>query len=230
MDKPRDAVPPAIRTASGFGHLSPELRLPEPRVTDEAEKLAASRMEDEGGPPLPDEGRRTRTSTQRFQRSQQRRPSLRRAMGTLVASDVMSRTVRSVKPDSSIKDVAIVMAGDATGLVPVVDSSEKLVGLITDRDIVMRACKGDKSIDDLRAADAMTRDPTGIAADQGLPDVVSAMARLQVQGLPVVDDDFKLVGMISLGDIATRGDAGVDLRAALAALSNRKLFWTRAWR
>ena len=82
----------------------------------------------------------------------------------------------------------------------------------------------------MRAADAMTRDPTGIGADQALPDVLSAMARLQLQRLPVVDDDFKVVGMISLGDIAARGEASVDLRAALAALSNRKMFWGRAWR
>ena len=45
-------------------------------------------------------------------------------MGALVAADVMTRTVRSVKPDSSIKDVAIVMAGDATGVVPVVDTDD----------------------------------------------------------------------------------------------------------
>ncbi|MEP6651779.1 MAG: CBS domain-containing protein [Myxococcales bacterium] len=142
----------------------------------------------------------------------------------------MTRSVRSVLSDSSIKDVAIVMTGDVTSLVPVVDASERLVGLVTERDIVIRACAGDKSIEDMRAADAMTAAPTVVGANQLLRDAVAAMTRLQVQRLPVVDDDFRVVGMISLGDIAKRADSGIDLRAALAAVSSRKLIWSRGWR
>lgn len=82
----------------------------------------------------------------------------------------------------------------------------------------------------MRAADAMTPDPTAIGANQLLRDAVAAMTRLQVQRLPVVGDEFKVVGMISLGDIAKRADTGIDLRAVLAAVSNRNLVLSRAWR
>lgn len=104
------------------------------------------------------------------------------------------------------------------------------MGLITERDIVIRACAGDKSIEDMRAADAMTPDPTAINAYQLLRDAVAAMTRLQVPRLPVVGDDFKVVGMISLRDIAKRGATGIDLPAVLAAASSRNLVLSRAWR
>lgn len=226
MDKPMQTETSTAPFVRGTRNTSPATAA---SGGDDAEVQAACRMEEEGGPPLPEEARRPRAGTLRFQRTMRRSP-LRRVYGVPTVGDVMTRSVRSVLSDSSIKDVAIVMTGDVTSLVPVVDASERLVGLVTERDIVIRACAGDKSIEDMRAADAMTAAPTVVGANQLLRDAVAAMTRLQVQRLPVVDDDFRVVGMISLGDIAKRADSGIDLRAALAAVSSRKLIWSRGWR
>ena len=226
MDKPMQTQRSATPAFRGMTKSAPATGA---TCGDEAEMQAACRMEDEGGPPLPEDPRRPRAGSLHFQRTVRRAP-LRRVYGVPTVGDVMTRSVRSVRRDTSIKDVAIVMTGDVTSLVPVVDDAERLVGLISERDIVIRACAGDKSIEDMRAADAMNTDPTPVGANQLLRDAVAAMTRLQVQQVPVVDEDFKVVGMISLGDIAKRADSGIDLRTVLAAVSSRKLVWSRAWR
>jgi CBS domain-containing protein len=203
----------------------------QPRDDDEDRLAAESRMEDEGGPPAV-----SAVSVEEQQRPKRER-SIRRSGSSstrsgrgLIVADVMTKSVRAVALETTIKEVALMMAGDAIGVVPVVDDDNVLVGLITDRDIVIRVCAGDKGVDDLRASDAMTPNPTGIRSSETITNALAVMARLQVHRLPVVDEGFRLIGMLSIGDIASRGDASADLREALAEISNRRSFWSRIWR
>jgi CBS domain-containing protein len=149
------------------------------------------------------------------------------AAHALRVAEAMTKQVRAVSPDTSIKKVALLMASEAIGAVPVIRSDNHLIGLVTDRDIVIRVCAGDKSVDDIRARDAMTTHPTGITAEESLSRALALMARLQVHRLPVVDDEFRLVGMLSIADIASKGGANAELREALAEISNRQSFWSR---
>jgi CBS domain-containing protein len=190
---------------------------------------AESRMEDEGGPPVSIDEHRPQGPGRARSRPRSVASPMRNGRGLTVA-DVMTKSVRAVSLETTIKEVALMMAGEAIGVVPVVDDDHRLVGLITDRDIVIRVCAGDKGVDDLRASDAMTPNPTGIRSTETITSALAVMARLQVHRLPVVDPGFRLIGMLSIGDIASRGDANADLRQALAEISNRRSFWSRIWR
>jgi len=148
---------------------------------------------------------------------QDRDRSHRPPSGPRSVGDVMSGASPTVRPESSIKEIALAMAGSSANSVPVVDSSSRLIGVVTERDILFRACSGDKSIEDLRASDAMNPDATGLTSIHSLSTALSTMTRLHRLELPVVDADLRVVGMISVRDIARRGDPDVDLRAAIAA-------------
>lgn len=184
--------------------------LPGP-AKDRETVAAESRMEDEGGPPLPEPGR------------------ARTGGSATTVGEAMSRDVRTVLPDTPIKQLAVLMAGEGIGALPVVLPDQRLLGMVTDRDIVIRVCAGDKSVEDLRAGDVMTIDPTGISADKTVSDALAVMARLQVHRLPVVDDDFRLVGIISTADVARLRNSSRELGEALAEISNRESFWSRIW-
>jgi CBS domain-containing protein len=122
-------------------------------------------------------------------------------------SDVMTRTVRTTDPGTSIREAAKLMADLDAGILPVAQG-DKLVGMITDRDIAVRAVAEGKG-PDTKVADAMTRDVKYCYEDEQLEHVVKNMAELKVQRLPVMDRNKQLVGIVSLGDIAVQGDTGL---------------------
>ena len=122
-------------------------------------------------------------------------------------ADSMTRHVRVATPDQSIREAAQLMAELGAGTLPVRDQ-DRLVGMITDRDIAVRAVAEGKS-PDTRIQDVMTRDVKYCFDDDELEDVARNMADIQVRRLPVVNRDKRLVGIIALSDIAAAEDAGV---------------------
>jgi CBS domain-containing protein len=145
----------------------------------------------------------------------------------LVAGEIMTKNPRSVRADSSIQDVARIMRDENTGVVPVVDEQNHLQGLVTDRDIVMRSIPEGKDPFTMRVGDLMTEDIEAATADEPLRDVVRVMGDKQVRRIPVVDQNDKLVGIISMADVATRADYDQDLQDALEEISSRRSFWSR---
>ncbi|MBZ4413372.1 CBS domain-containing protein [Myxococcus sp. XM-1-1-1] len=145
----------------------------------------------------------------------------------LTARDVMTRNVRSVRRDSPLREVARIMKDEDCGVVPIVDEQGRLVGLVTDRDLALRAFAGGNSPEQLRAADVMTEDVEAVTLDESLHGLIDIMARRQIRRLPVIERDDRLVGIISLGDIAQRADADEELQHALERISARRSFWTR---
>ena len=127
-------------------------------------------------------------------------------------SEVMTPNVCIANPDDSLKQVAELMAQQDIGFLPVGDM-DRLVGTITDRDIVVRGvANGHDSATKVRAV--MTKDVKYCYADQELDDVVQNMGDIQVRRLPVVDREKRLVGVVSLADAALKDDpetAGVGL-------------------
>jgi CBS domain-containing protein len=119
-------------------------------------------------------------------------------------ADVMTRTVRTTTPDVSIQEAARMMAELDAGVLPVSDG-QRLLGMITDRDIAVRAVAQGKG-PDAKVRDAMTTDVKYCFEDQQVNEVARNMAEIKVQRLPVMDRDKRLVGIVSLGDIAIHGD------------------------
>ena len=115
-------------------------------------------------------------------------------------SECMSNEVQVVTPDRSVRDVASIMAQTDAGIVPV-QNNDRLVGMVTDRDIVVRGIASGKG-PDAKVADVMTQDVKYCFDDDDVEQVARNMGEIQVRRLPVVNHDKRLVGIISLGDIA----------------------------
>ena len=115
-------------------------------------------------------------------------------------SEVMTRDVEVARPNDSIQSVAQQMAQLDVGAVPVCDG-RRLQGMVTDRDITVRAVAQGLSLD-APVSQVMTGNLEYLNADDDLDRAADKMADSQIRRLPVVDDNQQLVGIISLGDLA----------------------------
>ncbi|HEY2818592.1 MAG TPA: CBS domain-containing protein [Casimicrobiaceae bacterium] len=123
-------------------------------------------------------------------------------------SEAMTRDVRVASPNESIRDAARMMAEIDAGALPV-GENDRLVGVITDRDIAVRAvAEGKDSTTKVR--DVMSREVLYCYDDQDVDDVARNMGDVKVRRLPVVNRDKRLVGIISLGDVACKEDVAVS--------------------
>lgn len=119
-------------------------------------------------------------------------------------AEAMTRDVRIASPDQTICDAAGLMAQSDFGAIPV-GENDRLVGMITDRDIAVRAVAAGKS-PDTPVREVMTKDVKYCFEDEDLEHVAKNMADIRVRRLPVVNRDKRLVGIVSLGDIALAED------------------------
>lgn len=119
--------------------------------------------------------------------------------------DCMSRDVQVASPNQSIRDAAKMMARLDAGVLPVGDN-DRLVGVITDRDIAIRAVAEGKS-PTTKVGDVMSHEVLYCFDDQDLEDIAQNMAEMKIRRMPVVNRDKRLVGIISLGDLARSEDA-----------------------
>jgi CBS domain-containing protein len=116
----------------------------------------------------------------------------------------MTRDVRIAGADQSIRQAAQAMAESDAGVLPV-GHNDRLVGMITDRDIAVRAVADGKGPDAL-VRDVMSAEVKYCFEDEPVEDVLRNMADLKVRRLPVLDHQKRLVGIVSLGDLATNGE------------------------
>lgn len=115
---------------------------------------------------------------------------------------VMTRDVEVVRPDVPIRDAARRMREIDVGPIPVCDG-ERLVGLLTDRDITIRAVAQGCDPNTTCVRDVMTPDVTCCFEDQDVEQAAALMEQRQIRRLPVLDRNKHLVGIVSLGDLAT---------------------------
>jgi CBS domain-containing protein len=118
--------------------------------------------------------------------------------------DLMTRDVTTAHPEENVQWAAHAMAELDVGALPV-GEHDRLVGMITDRDIALR-CIGKGKGPQTKVREIMTTDVKYCFADQEVDEVAANMADVQLRRLPVVDRDKRLVGILSLGDIATSDD------------------------
>ncbi len=119
--------------------------------------------------------------------------------------EVMTRGVCIANPDQSIREAACLMAEIDAGALPV-GENDRLVGMITDRDIAIRAVAAGHS-PDAKIRGVMSKEVLYCFDDEDLDDVARNMSDAKVRRLPVVDRDKRLVGILSLGDLALNEDA-----------------------
>jgi CBS domain-containing protein len=118
-------------------------------------------------------------------------------------SQVMTRGVRTLSPSDSAAQAAQLMDELNVGVIPVCDG-EKLVGVVTDRDIVVRCVARSLDGKSTRLSDVMSSNVRCVTEGQGIDEVLGAMAQAQIRRMPVVDGQRKLVGIVSIGDIAAK--------------------------
>ena len=161
--------------------------------------------------------------------------------------DIMTRDLVVATRDTSLREVAVMMKEEDTGVIPVVEypttagngrnsvddthhdnrtyGRGKLIGLITDRDIVMRAVAEDKECATTRAEDIMTTDISTARPNDRVVEVIRKMGQKQVRRIPVTGEDGRLLGMISMADIAIETEADQELADALEEISKGSSFW-----
>jgi CBS domain-containing protein len=119
-------------------------------------------------------------------------------------SEVMTRDVQTVRPDQPVQQAASFMLSADAGSIPVTDG-ERLIGMITDRDIAVRGiAKGYGP--DTPVRELMTDDVICARDSDDIEDVASKMSEAQVRRLPVIDDNQRLCGIVSLGDLSREAD------------------------
>jgi CBS domain-containing protein len=119
-------------------------------------------------------------------------------------SEVMTREIQVARPDQTIREAAMMMAREDIGSLPV-GENDKLVGMITDRDIAVRAVAEGRS-PDTSVREVMTEKIKYCYDDEDVERVAQNMAELQVRRLPVVNRDKRLVGIVALSNVAQCGD------------------------
>jgi CBS domain-containing protein len=143
----------------------------------------------------------------------------------MLVSEAMTRDAECTRPDATLQEAADRMNSLDVGSLPVCDN-DRLVGMITDRDITIRAVAGGDDPGAKRVRDAMTPGVFWCYEDQNVTEAARLMREKQVRRLPVLNRDKRLVGIVSLGDLAVdTGDeqlAGETLEAVSEPASPRR--------
>src|SRR5207302_11283131 len=115
--------------------------------------------------------------------------------------DIMTHDVEVVSAKASLKDAAMKMKELDVGLIPVCDG-DRLKGVLTDRDITIRAAADGRDTEKTKVSEAMSKDIAYCLEEQEVEEAVSLMEARQIRRLPVLNQDKRLVGIVSLADIA----------------------------
>lgn len=123
------------------------------------------------------------------------------AAETVQLSDIMTPHVEAVDPDASLQQTALKMKELDVGMIPVTQG-DRILGILTDRDLTVRAIAEGRDPNSTRASEVMTTDVKCCYADQTAGEAADLMEREQIRRMLVIDRDEKLVGVVSLGDLA----------------------------
>jgi len=136
------------------------------------------------------------------------------------ASDVMTANPQTVNEKQTIREVARLMVDKDCGAVPVIgENGRKVIGMITDRDIVVRLVAEGKDPSTSKVSDAMSRNARTIGEDMPLNQVLELMSKEQVRRVPVVDKNGELIGIVAIADIANQSRDEQKLGQAITNIS-----------
>ncbi len=132
--------------------------------------------------------------------------------------DIMTAPAVSINSDATVEEAAKVMRRHNIGSIPVTDDSGKLSGVLTDRDIVIRAVARGMDIKERTVNEIMTQKVVFVSPKTDIEKTARTMAHDRIRRLPVIEHD-RLVGVIALGDIAVCTDFAVETSEALSEIS-----------
>jgi len=136
--------------------------------------------------------------------------------------DVMVQEVVTINPSASLAEAAQLMRQANVGILPVVEEGQ-VCGVITDRDLVVRAIAVGADLASTPVGECATGDPVVAHPDWKLDQAMEAMARAQIGRLPVIDDDNTLAGIVTLGSLALRSKKTKETLEAAKAVSSRSV-------
>lgn len=137
--------------------------------------------------------------------------------------EIMTSTVKTASVDTPIREVAALMREGDMGSVPVI-ADGKLAGIVTDRDIVVRAVAEGKS-PDTPVGEAMTSEVFSVKPDDFVFEAIRLMGDKQVRRIPVVAEDGSLAGIIAIADVALEVEDQREIAEALEEISSGAGFW-----
>ena len=135
--------------------------------------------------------------------------------------EVMTKNPSCCLPTEAVSGVARLMKKENVGSIPVIESEQtkKLIGIVTDRDLALQVVAEGRDAKSTIVADVMTLEAITCHVDDGIQKAVDAMAKHQLRRMPVVDNDNKIVGIISQADVATRVDKPDETAAMVKEIS-----------
>lgn len=143
----------------------------------------------------------------------------------MVCRDIMTGSVKTATRETTLRDVAAMMRDGDMGSVPVIDGG-KLVGIVTDRDIVVRAVVEGKG-PDTPVSEAMTTEIFSVRPDDFAFEAIRLMGDKQVRRIPVVNEDGSLAGIIAMADIALEMEDEREIAETLEEISSGSAFWSK---
>lgn len=142
--------------------------------------------------------------------------------------EIMTPNVSTVTADMPLYDVAKRMRDGDIGVLPVIEAETgKLVGIITDRDIVVRVIAEDKLVRETRVGDVMTKEVFTARPDDFAFEAIRLMGEKQVRRIPIIDDLGVLKGIVSMADVALEMEDEVEIAETLEEISSGKAFWNK---
>jgi len=145
------------------------------------------------------------------------------AISRLRASEIMTKNVRTATRDMSLCEVAAMMRDGDMGAVPVVDGG-KLIGIVTDRDIVVRAVADGKTAD-TPIGEVMTTELFTVTPDDFVFEAIHLMGDKQVRRVPVINNNGELAGIIAMADVALETEDEREIAETLEEISSGASFW-----
>lgn len=138
----------------------------------------------------------------------------------MTCAEVMTPSPTCCHPDQTVVEAAELMKREDVGLVPVVpDNSKKLIGVLTDRDIVLEVVAAGHDPRGTAVSEVMTSDPISCQPHDSVEAVMERMAARQVRRIPIVDNNGDIVGIVSQADIATRVSKPKETGQVVQAIS-----------
>ena len=131
---------------------------------------------------------------------------------------IMSTEVRTIAPGTPVSRAAEIMRMANIGYLPVVVEEDEIVGVVTDRDLVVRAITGDKDPRRVLAREVMTPEPRTMNQNASVCDAVTLMRNNRIRRILVVDDDEMLAGVVTLTDVALRAHEPIQSGTALLSI------------
>lgn len=116
-------------------------------------------------------------------------------------SEAMHPGARWISPETDLTTIARIMKDDDIGCLPV-GENDRLIGMVTDRDMALRAFANARNAASMTARDVMTKDIVYCRTNESIEDAIHLMETKQIRRLPVINEDKRMVGMLSLGDVS----------------------------